>query len=143
MLRQPHLRRNPQPSKRRRKNRHTIILITGLGYIGSHVAVVNRLETLTAVENPYVANVGTGTGTTVLEMLACFERATGCGVPYTVGPRREGDLAAVVAAVVAAIDPARMAALGWKPTHTLEKSCRNAWNFTEHCRNANTQNHLL
>ncbi len=91
----------------------------------AHVAAVNRLETLAAVENPYVANVGTGTGTTVLEMLECFDRATGCGVPYTIGPRREGDLAAVVAA----IDPARMAALGWKPTHTLEKSCRNAWHF--------------
>ncbi len=97
----------------------------------AHVAAVARIDALTVAENPYIANVGTGRGTSVLELLACFEAATGCRVPYTVGPRRPGDLAEVVAA----IDPDRMAALGWSSVHTLEKSCRNAWNFSQHCKN--------
>ncbi len=93
----------------------------------AHGAAIDRLATLTQTENPYIVNVGTGRGTTVLEMLEFFRRATSVQVPYTIAPRREGD----VGCVVAAIDPVRMAALGWRPVYTVEESCRNAWRFYE------------
>ena len=44
-------------------------------------------------------NVGTGTGNSVLEMIRTVEEVTGKPVPYVVGPRREGDPPALVAAV--------------------------------------------
>ncbi len=94
----------------------------------AHTAAVKRFDSLVASENPWIANVGTGNGTTILELFAAFEEATGIPVPYTLGDRREGDLSEVVAA----ISPSRLSQLAWAPVHTLEKSCRNAWRFSEY-----------
>ncbi|MGA2113661.1 MAG: UDP-glucose 4-epimerase GalE [Bryobacteraceae bacterium] len=70
-------------------------------------------------------NVGTGTGRTVLEIIRAVEEVTGQKVPYTTGPRREGD----PAALVAASDKLR-AKLGWKPQYTdLREIVRHAWEF--------------
>jgi len=70
-------------------------------------------------------NVGTGTGHTVLEIIRAVEEVTGRKVPYTIGPRREGD----PPALVAASDKLR-AGLGWKPQYMdLREIVRHAWNF--------------
>jgi UDP-glucose-4-epimerase GalE len=70
-------------------------------------------------------NVGTGTGHTVLEIIRAVEEVTGRKVPYTTGPRREGD----PAALVAGSDKLRTK-LGWKPQYTdLREIVRHAWNF--------------
>jgi UDP-glucose-4-epimerase GalE len=70
-------------------------------------------------------NVGTGTGHSVLEMLRAVEAVTGQKVPHTIGPRREGD----PPALVAASDKLRTR-LGWKPRHTdLETIVSHAWKF--------------
>jgi UDP-glucose-4-epimerase GalE len=70
-------------------------------------------------------NVGTGTGHTVLEIIRAVEEVTGRKVPYTTGPRREGD----PPALVAASDKLR-AGLGWKPQYTdLREIVRHAWDF--------------
>jgi UDP-glucose-4-epimerase GalE len=72
-------------------------------------------------------NVGTGTGHTVLEIIRAVEEVTGQKVQYTIGPRREGD----PAALVAASDKLRTG-LGWKPQYTdLREIVQHAWDFAK------------
>lgn len=69
-------------------------------------------------------NLGTGHGTSVLEMVAAFEAGSGRPVPYEVVGRRAGDLAACYA------DPSRAEAeLGWRATRTIEQMCADAWRW--------------
>lgn len=69
-----------------------------------------------------VFNLGTGTGVTVLEMLQAFSQACGRALPYEIGPRRAGDLAAYYA------NPARaQAQLGWQARHSLSEICASSW----------------
>jgi UDP-glucose-4-epimerase GalE len=72
-------------------------------------------------------NVGTGTGHTVMEVVRAVEEVTGRKVPYTIGPRREGD----PAALVAASDKLRQK-LSWSPQYTdLRTIVQHAWNFAQ------------
>jgi UDP-glucose 4-epimerase len=72
-------------------------------------------------------NVGTGEGHTVMEMIRAVEEVTGSKVPYTIGPRREGD----PPALVAASDKLRTK-LGWKPEYMeLQTIVEHAWNFAK------------
>lgn len=69
-------------------------------------------------------NLGTGQGTTVLEMVSAFNQATGREVPYKIVPRRAGDVASYYA------NPALAARLlGWKATRGVEEMCRDAWRW--------------
>ncbi len=69
-------------------------------------------------------NLGTGQGYSVLDMVKAFEAASGRAVPYTVQPRRAGDLAAYYA------DP-RLARelLGWQATRDLHTMCADTWRW--------------
>ena len=70
-------------------------------------------------------NVGTGTGHSVLEVIRTAEEVTGKKVPYVVGPRREGDPPALVAASDRLRDT-----LGWRPQYAdLKTIVAHAWNF--------------
>jgi UDP-glucose 4-epimerase/UDP-arabinose 4-epimerase len=70
-------------------------------------------------------NVGTGTGHSVLEMVRTVEEVTGRKVPYTVGPRREGDPPVLVAA-----SEKLRTKLGWTPQYTdLHSIVEHAWRF--------------
>jgi UDP-glucose-4-epimerase GalE len=72
-------------------------------------------------------NVGTGTGHSVMEMIRAVEEVTGAKVPYAIGPRREGDPPALVAASDKLRDK-----LGWKPQYTeLRTIVEHAWNFAK------------
>jgi UDP-glucose 4-epimerase len=72
-------------------------------------------------------NVGTGTGHTVMEVVRAVEEVTGQKVPYVIGPRREGD----PAALVAASDKLREK-LGWTPEYAdLRTIVEHAWNFAQ------------
>ncbi len=72
-------------------------------------------------------NVGTGTGHTVFEVIRAVEQVTGKKVPYVVGPRREGD----PPALVAASDKLRTR-LGWIPKYAdLSTIVEHAWNFAQ------------
>ncbi|MGW0769948.1 UDP-glucose 4-epimerase GalE [Streptomyces sp. NPDC002676] len=73
-----------------------------------------------------VFNLGTGTGTSVLELVAAFREASGHPVPYQVAGRRPGDVAALVADASAVA-----AAWGWTTTRDLTDMCRDAWRFQE------------
>jgi len=67
-------------------------------------------------------NIGTGNGTSVLELIGAFEDATGVQVPYVIADRRPGDVAACWADTsLAASD------LGWKAELTITDACRDSW----------------
>jgi UDP-glucose 4-epimerase len=85
----------------------------------AHLAAVARL---TAGPAARTYNVGTGTGHSVLEVLARVRVVAGRQVPYVVGPRRSGDPAEVVAAV----DLIRRE-LGWAPRRDLHEMVESAW----------------
>jgi len=69
-------------------------------------------------------NLGTGVGYSVLDMLRAFEQASGKRVPYQVGPRRSGDIAACYA------DPSQaLALLGWRAERDLASMCADAWRW--------------
>jgi UDP-glucose 4-epimerase len=71
-------------------------------------------------------NIGTGVGTSVLDLIRAFEVACGRPIPYAVADRRAGDVAALVA------DP-RLAARewNWRTTRDLATMCRDAWRFQQ------------
>jgi UDP-glucose 4-epimerase len=71
-------------------------------------------------------NLGTGVGASVLDMVKAFEKASGKPVPYNVGPRRAGDVAACYA------DPSRaLALLGWRAERDLDTMCSDAWRWQQ------------
>jgi UDP-glucose 4-epimerase len=71
-----------------------------------------------------VLNLGTGRGTSVLELVDAFGAACGRPIAYEIVGRRPGDVDALVA------DPSRATdVLGWRTRCTLEDMCRDAWNF--------------
>jgi UDP-glucose 4-epimerase len=69
-------------------------------------------------------NLGTGRGSSVLELVHAFERASGRPVPYEVVARRPGDVAACYA------DPALAErTIGWKATRDLDRMCADSWRW--------------
>ena len=88
-----------------------------------HVAALKYVE-----QNPGVltVNLGTGNGSSVLDMVRAFERASGREIPYQVVERRAGDIAECWA------DPALAEELlGWKATRSLEDMCADTWRWQE------------
>jgi UDP-glucose 4-epimerase len=87
-----------------------------------HVAALARLGSTDQAVSTW--NLGTGTGSSVFDMLHAFERAVGRVLPYEVVERRSGDIAASYA------DPARAnAELGWAATHTIDDMCADSWRW--------------
>ncbi|MGE3835923.1 MAG: UDP-glucose 4-epimerase GalE [Acidimicrobiia bacterium] len=84
------------------------------------------LEALDRIEGAVPVNLGTGTGSSVLEVVAAARRASGRPIPYRVGPRRPGDVA------VSCADPSRAAELlGWRATRTLDDMCVDHWRWQQ------------
>jgi UDP-glucose 4-epimerase len=87
-----------------------------------HVAALERIST--SGETVGTWNLGTGRGTSVLEMIAAFERAVGHPIPHRIGPRRAGDVA------VSYADPSRAhAELGWVASRTVDDMCVDTWRW--------------
>lgn len=85
---------------------------------------LKTLERLQSHAECLTLNLGTGTGYSVLDMVRAFERASGRPVPYRVGPRRDGDVAACYA------DPSQAwAVLGWRAARGLEAMCADTWRW--------------
>ena len=84
-----------------------------------HVAALNNLT-----EGVHIYNLGTGTGTSVLELVNAFEEANNIKIPYEIVDRRPGDIAACYADVSKAERE-----LGWKAKRDLVSMCRDAWRF--------------
>ena len=69
-------------------------------------------------------NIGTGQGSSVLQVKNTFEQVNGVVIPFECVPRREGDVATSFA------DPTRaVTELGWKPQYTLEDMLADSWNW--------------
>ena len=86
-----------------------------------HVAAVKYVTEHQGCE---VFNLGTGRGSSVLEMVNTFMVATGAQVPYEITGRRAGDIAVCYA------DPTKSREiLGWTAQKTLADMCRDSWNW--------------
>ena len=71
-------------------------------------------------------NLGTGCGTSVLELIKAFNEASNMDLPYEIGLRRSGDLPAFWA------DPSKAKdLLGWETKYSLIDMCRSAWQFAK------------
>ena len=82
------------------------------------------LEKLGALDGARAFNLGTGKGSSVLDVVHAFERASGVKIPYSVTPRRAGDIATCYA------DCSRAKTeLGWEAKYSLDDMCRDSWNF--------------
>ena len=87
-----------------------------------HVAALEALTTTTEGVNTW--NLGSGHGTSVLELLHAFERAVGRELPYEVVARRPGDVA------VSYADPAKAnAELGWSTQKSVDDMCADTWRW--------------
>ena len=86
-----------------------------------HVAALKKLETKPGL---VVYNLGTGKGTSVLELVHAFEEANGITIPYKVLPRREGDVSTNFANADKAFEE-----LGWKANKTVKDACEDAYRF--------------
>lgn len=86
-----------------------------------HVAALRHLL---STGRGLTVNLGTGKGTSVLQLVAAFEQASGRPVPYALVDRRPGDVAACYA------DPTRARELlGWQARRDLEAICLDAWRW--------------
>lgn len=84
-----------------------------------HVAAIEKMK-----PGVLIYNLGTGKGTSVFEMIAAFEKASGRKLPYKVVGRRPGDLAEIYA------DPAKAEKeLGWKAEMTVEDAMRDTISY--------------
>ncbi len=89
-----------------------------------HVAALNWMNGRTGVE---IFNLGTGKGTSVLEIVKAFSKACGRDLPYKIEPRRAGDVDANYADCSKA-----KREMGWEAKYTIEDMCRDGWNWQSH-----------
>lgn len=111
-------------------DKHQVILITVClcrDYIHvvdlslGHLAALEKLNTKPGCVE---YNLGTGNGSTVLEMVAAFSKAVGRDLPYKICPRRAGDVTNLTA------DPRKAnAELNWKAEISLEDMCQSLWTW--------------
>jgi UDP-glucose 4-epimerase len=95
----------------------------------AHVAAIKRLESGKAESNYEVFNLGTGKGSTVLEVIEAFEKSTGEKLNYTIGPRRAGDIEQVWGDVTKSTE-----VLGWKAELGLEEMMSSAWKWEKYLK---------
>ena len=86
-----------------------------------HAAAIDYSAKHKGVE---IANLGTGIGYSVLDIVKAFEKANGVKVPYVITPRRAGDVAECYADPKKALND-----FGWKAEKTLEDMCRDSWRW--------------
>ena len=87
-----------------------------------HVAALNYLKK--CAPGAEAINLGSGSGSSVLEILTAFEKAVGVKLPWEMGERRPGDVPQLYA------DPSKAKELlGWETKLTLEDMCLSSWNF--------------
>lgn len=85
---------------------------------------IKALEKISTTAGVHTYNLGSGQGTSVLELVQAFEKVNGVPVPYKIVERRPGD----VATCYANADKA-LAELNWKTEKTIEDMCRDTWNW--------------
>ena len=94
---------------------HVVDLATG------HVAALQAIEKKCGLA---IYNLGTGHGYSVLDVVKAFEKANDLKVPYSIKPRRPGDIATCYCNAAKA-----QKELGWQAKYGIEDMCRDSWNF--------------
>jgi UDP-glucose 4-epimerase len=87
---------------------------------------VKALEKLAQAPGALNINLGTGRNYSVLEVVAAFEKASGCSIPYQIMDRRPGDLATLYANPGLALE-----LLGWQAELDMETMARDAWRWQQ------------
>lgn len=95
----------------------------------AHVVAIKRLFESRNKSNVEVFNLGTGKGNSVLEVIRCFEKATGQKLNYEITSRRPGDVEKVWADTRYANEE-----LGWKAETSLEETLLSAWKWENYFR---------
>ena len=90
----------------------------------SHVVALERIFNASMAEAFEVFNLGTGEGSTVLEVIQSFERATGASLQWSFAPRRAGDVIAAYADTHRATE-----VLGWTAQKSLDEAMADAWRW--------------
>ncbi len=85
---------------------------------------VLALEALLQTEGLLTLNLGTGTGSSVLDLVAAFSKASGRDIPYQIQPRRVGDVAVNYADCRLAYER-----IGFKTERTLDDMCNDSWRW--------------
>ncbi len=92
----------------------------------AHVIALQRLLSGKNDEKVEIFNLGTGKGSTVLEVIHAFEKVSGKKLPYKIVPRRDGDVIEAYADTQKAND-----VLGWSAQSTLEDAMASAWKWEQ------------
>ncbi len=92
----------------------------------AHIAALKRLIQKENKKNFEFFNVGTGTGSSVLEIVTAFEKATNQKLNYKIAPRREGDITAAYADTTLANSE-----LKWKTEKSIEVALKSAWEWQQ------------
>jgi UDP-glucose 4-epimerase len=87
---------------------------------------VKALDYLLQHPGVLTCNLGTGEGTSVLQMVQAFERACGRPIPYAIMPRRAGDIATCYAATDHAAT-----VLGWRAQRNIDQMCTDTWRWQQ------------
>ncbi|MBK8599518.1 MAG: UDP-glucose 4-epimerase GalE [Flavobacterium sp.] len=95
----------------------------------AHVIALQRLINKKNLAKVETFNLGTGTGSSVLEVINTFEKVSGQKLPYKIVGRREGDIISAYANT----DKANQV-LGWKAQSTLEQALASAWKWEQKIR---------
>ena len=86
-----------------------------------HVAALQAIQRKAGLA---IYNLGTGHGYSVLDVVKAFIKVNGVDVPYSIKPRRAGDIATCYC------NPAKAKAeLGWEAQYGIEEMCRDSWNW--------------
>ena len=96
----------------------------------AHVVALQRLLRAQNDTNYEFFNLGTGKGSTVLEVIQSFERVSGKSLNYKIVDRREGDITAAYADTSKAFN-----VLGWKTELSLDDAMESAWKWEQKIRN--------
>ncbi len=97
-----------------------------------HIKAVEYIKDRTGCE---AVNLGTGNGTSVLELVKAFEKASGVAVPYKIVGRRAGDPAKVYADASKAKE-----LLGWTAEYGIERMCSDNWRWQHNNPNGYGEN---
>ena len=91
--------------------------------VHGHINAIHYLQN-NLVENPLIINLGTGKGSSVLDLVHEFESVNNVKINYKFEKRRKGDVP------VSFADPSKAKKiLNWKAKHNLREMCESSWNF--------------
>lgn len=85
---------------------------------------IKSLEKVSEKTDVYIYNLGSGEGTSVLQLVNTFESVNKIPIPYKIVPRRSGDVATCYANADKAYKE-----LNWRTTKSIEDMCRDTWNW--------------